>query len=56
MKKNYIFKQIVRFFFVQITITAISIFYFDKFLIGTYTDGYVVIIENLLEDKNRFYF
>jgi len=55
MKKKKIFKQIIRFFFVQIIITSFSIYYFDRFLIGSYTDGYLVIIENLLEDKNRFY-
>jgi len=52
--KNYI-KYGVRFLILQVVLTSFSIFYFDKFLINEYIDGYLIIIENLLEDRDRFY-
>ena len=55
MGKNNIFKQAIRFIFVQIFITFLTIYFFDNYLIGAYTDGFVIILENLIEDKNRFY-
>ena len=55
MFNQNILKQIIRFIAVQSTLTVITILYFDNFLIGDYLDGFVIILENLLEDKNRFY-
>jgi len=52
--KNYI-KYGVRFLILQIILTSFSIFYFDKFLMNEYVDGYLIIINNLLEDRDRFY-
>ena len=52
--KNYI-KYGVRFFFLQFVLTSFSIFYFDKFLMNQYIDGYLIIINNLIEDRDRFY-
>ena len=52
--KNYI-KYGVRFLILQAVITSFSIFYFDNFLINEYVDGYLIIIGNLLEDRDRFY-
>jgi len=31
------------------------IYYFDRYLINEYVDGYVIIINSLIEDRNRFY-
>tara|TARA_B100002051_G_scaffold155952_1_gene147526 strand:+ start:166 stop:1539 length:1374 start_codon:yes stop_codon:yes gene_type:complete len=36
-------------------LTFFTIFYFDRFLIGDYFDGYLIIRDNLLEDRDRFY-
>ena len=55
MINQNIFKQIIRFITVQFILTVITILYFDNFLIGDYLDGFIIILENLLEDKNRFY-
>jgi lipopolysaccharide/colanic/teichoic acid biosynthesis glycosyltransferase len=52
--KNYI-KYGVRFLILQIILTSFSIFYFDKFLMNEYVDGYLIIINNLIEDRDRFY-
>jgi lipopolysaccharide/colanic/teichoic acid biosynthesis glycosyltransferase len=49
------FKYFLRFALLQVIITFVTIWYFDKFLIGSYTDGYDIIIRNLLEDRFRFY-
>ena len=48
-------KYLLRFLILQTLITFITIYYFDKFLIGEYTSGYDIIIRNLLEDRVRFY-
>ena len=48
-------KYFIRFLVLQTTITVVTIWYFDKFLIGDYFDGFVKIKDNLLEDRNRFY-
>ena len=45
----------IRFLFLQILLTFFTIFYFDRFLIGDYFDGYLIIRDNLLEDRDRFY-
>ena len=52
---NTLFKYLFRFVILQVTLTLLTIWYFDNFLIGDYFDGFVFISENLLEDKNRFY-
>ena len=48
-------KYFFRFIFLQIFLSSFTIFYFDKFLIGNYTDGFNIIVRNLLEDRDRFY-
>ena len=55
MLNQNILKQVIRFITVQFTLTIITILYFDNFLIGDYLEGFVIILENLLEDKDRFY-
>ena len=52
--KNHI-KYSVRFIFLQIILTSFVIYYFDRYLINEYVDGYVIIINSLIEDRNRFY-
>ena len=52
--KNYS-KYFLRFLILQALITFITIWYFDKYLIGEYVSGYDIIIQNLIEDRNRFY-
>ncbi len=52
--RNYI-KYGVRFFILQFILTSFSIYYFDQFLMNEYVDGYLIIINNLLEDRDRFY-
>ncbi len=48
-------KYLLRFIFLQISLSSFTIFYFDKFLIGNYVDGFNIIVRNLLEDRDRFY-
>ena len=48
-------KSFLRFLVLQSFITYITIWYFDRFLIGDYLDGYDIIIKNLFEDRLRFY-
>ena len=55
MRINTLFKYLFRFVILQVTLTLLTIWYFDNFLIGDYFDGFVFISENLLEDKSRFY-
>jgi lipopolysaccharide/colanic/teichoic acid biosynthesis glycosyltransferase len=45
----------LRFLFLQISLTWMTIWYFDNFLIGDYIKGYDIIIYNLREDRLRFY-
>jgi len=52
--RNYI-KYGVRFLILQFILTFFSIYYFDQFLMNEYVDGYLIIINNLLEDRDRFY-
>jgi len=52
---NTLFKYLFRFVILQVTLTLLTIWYFDNFLIGDYFDGFIFISENLLEDKSRFY-
>jgi len=55
VKLSNIFKYFFRFLILQILLTAITIWYFDEFLIGDYFDGFLFIRDNLLEDRLRFY-
>lgn len=55
MRINTLFKYLFRFVILQVTLTLLTIWYFDNFLIGDYFDGFIFISENLLEDKSRFY-
>ena len=55
MKLNKLLKYFFRFLILQITLTFFVIFYFDNFLIGSYKEGFDIIIFNLLEDRDRFY-
>ena len=48
-------KYFLRFIFLQIFLSSFTIFYFDKFLIGNYVDGFNIIVRNLLEDRDRFF-
>jgi len=50
-----IIKYFLRFTLLQVVITFITIWYFDKYLIGSYAEGYDIIIRNLQEDRFRFY-
>lgn len=52
---NKYIKYGIRFLILQGLLTSFSIFYFDRFLIGNYYDGYLIIRDNLLEDRDRFY-
>ena len=45
----------LRFFILQAILTIFTIYYFDRFLINEYREGFVIIIDNLLEDRDRFY-
>ena len=55
MGLNKFIKYFFRFLLLQATITYITIWYFDRYLIGEYVSGYDIIIRNLLEDHSRFY-
>ena len=53
MKINNILKYFSRFLLLQISLTLITIFYFDNFLIWSPEFKYEIYL-NLIEDKNRF--
>ncbi len=55
MKLKRILKYGVRFLLLQTLLTAVTIYYFDNFLIGDYINGFNIIVDNLLEDRLRFY-
>ena len=50
-----IFKYGLRFLVLQTILTVFTVYYFNNFLIGDYYDGYLIIRDNLLEDRDRFY-
>ena len=50
-----LFKYGLRFLVLQTILTSFIIYYFNNFLIGDYFDGYLIIRDNLLEDRDRFY-
>ena len=53
MKINNLLKYFSRFLLLQISLTLITIFYFDNFLIWSSEFKYEIYL-NLIEDKNRF--
>ena len=55
MKIYNLSKYFLRFLVLQVTITFVTIWYFDNFLIGDYFDGFLKIKDNLFEDRDRFY-
>ena len=55
MRIYNLFKYFFRFLVLQVSLTFITIWYFDNYLIGDYFDGFVFIKDNLLEDRDRFY-
>ena len=55
MNLKELIKYFLRFLTLQIILTSLTIFYFDRFLIGDYKEGYDIIIFNLIEDRDRFY-
>ena len=50
MKISRLLKYFLRFFFLQALLTFFTIYYFDRFLMNEYEDGYLVIINNLLNE------
>lgn len=48
-------KYFFRFALLQTILTWVTIFYFDNFLIGNYKEGLLIISNNLIEDKDRFF-
>lgn len=50
-----ILKYGIRFLFLQITLTFTTIIYFDNFLIKNFPDAEKILIDNLFEDRERFY-
>lgn len=55
MKTSSLIKYFIRFIVLFFTITYTTIFYFDRYLMNEYEDGYLIIISNLIEDRDRFY-
>ena len=55
MKFSTITKYILRFLLLDVILTIFTIWYFDKYLIGDYQRGFEIIINNLYEDRLRFY-
>ena len=54
MSKKNLFKYILRFVFIQITITSFSIWYFDNFLLIKSEDKFL-LYQNLVEDWEKFF-
>ena len=55
MSYRKLLKYGVRFLFLQILLTSITIFYFDNFLIAEFPEAGKILIDNLVEDRDRFY-
>lgn len=55
MSYTKLLKYGVRFLFLQILLTSITIFYFDNFLIAEFPEAGKILIDNLVEDRDRFY-
>lgn len=54
MRLKNIWKYLARFIFLQTLLTALTIFYYDTFLIINFPDANIYVIENLIEDRDRF--
>lgn len=50
-----LFKYGIRFLFLQVLLTTLTILYFDNFLIGDFPEAGKILIDNLIEDRDRFY-
>ena len=55
MRLTNIIKHGFRFLLLQSVLTLITIYYFDNFIIGSYKNGFNIIVNNLLDDRSRFY-
>ena len=55
MNYKRLLKYIFRFLFLQSLLTSMTILYYDRFLISGFPDGNILIINNLIEDRDRFY-
>lgn len=53
MKINSLLKYLIRFVFLQILITAVTIWYFDNFLLFSNADKFQLYL-SLVDDRNRF--
>ena len=53
MKINSLLKYLIRFTFLQILITAVTIWYFDNFLLFSNADKFQLYL-SLVDDRNRF--
>ena len=45
----------IRFIFLQTILTSVTIFYFDRYLLKDFPDAGEILINNLIEDRDRFY-
>ena len=45
----------LRFIFLQTLITGLTIYFFDNYLIKDFEDAGEILINNLIEDRDRFY-
>ena len=50
-----LFKYSVRFIFLQFVLTSLTIYFFDNYLIKDYPDAGKILIDQLVEDRDRFY-
>lgn len=55
MEYKRLIKYVLRFLFLQTLLTALTIYYYDTYLIAEYPDANLVVIGNLIEDRDRFY-
>lgn len=55
MEYKKLIKYVLRFLFLQTLLTALTIYYYDNYLIAEYPDANLVVIGNLIEDRDRFY-
>ena len=53
MKINSLLKYLIRFAFLQILITTVTIWYFDNFLLFSDADKFQLYL-SLVDDRNRF--
>ena len=50
-----LFKYSVRFIFLQFVLTSFTIYFFDNYLIKDFPDAGKILIDQLVEDRDRFY-